>query len=50
MTTLVNSPELRARLGRAARERILAIASPEIYAANLNALIGDVLEQQVHVS
>jgi glycosyltransferase involved in cell wall biosynthesis len=50
MAMLVGSPELRARLGRAARDRILAIASPESYAANLNTLIDDVLERHVHVS
>jgi len=44
MRALVESANLRLRLGSAARARMLAMASPETYARNLNALIEDVME------
>jgi glycosyltransferase involved in cell wall biosynthesis len=44
MCALVQSPDLRARMGAAARERMLTIASPDTYAAKLHALIKDVQE------
>ena len=44
MAALVGSPDLRLRMGCAARDRMLAIASPETYARNLSALIEDVME------
>ena len=47
MRTLVSSSDLRLRMGCAARDRMLAIASPDTYARNLNALIEDVLESHV---
>jgi alpha-maltose-1-phosphate synthase len=47
MRTLVQSPDLRARMGAAARERMLMMASPDLYAAKLNSLIEDV--QETHV-
>lgn len=47
LATLVRSPELRLRMGRAARERMLAMASPGTYARNLQALIEDVMESHV---
>jgi glycosyltransferase involved in cell wall biosynthesis len=47
---LVGSPGLRERMGRAARDRMLAIASPQTYASHLNALVEDVLERDVRAS
>jgi glycosyltransferase involved in cell wall biosynthesis len=47
LTTLVRSPELRLRMGRAARERMLAMASRENYARALQALIEDIMESHV---
>jgi glycosyltransferase involved in cell wall biosynthesis len=44
MRALVQSPDLRARMGAAARERMLTIASPDTYAEKLNALIKHVQE------
>jgi glycosyltransferase involved in cell wall biosynthesis len=44
MRALAQSPDLRARMGAAARERMLTIASPDTYAAKLNALITDAQE------
>jgi glycosyltransferase involved in cell wall biosynthesis len=44
MRTLVQSPDLRVRMGAAARNRMLAMASPDTYAAQLNALIKHVQE------
>ena len=43
--SLVDSPELRARLGAAARARIRAWAFPEPYAAKLGAIIDNVLDR-----
>jgi glycosyltransferase involved in cell wall biosynthesis len=50
MRTLVDSAELRVRMGHAARDRMLSIASPEIYARNLNTIIERILEQYVQPS
>jgi glycosyltransferase involved in cell wall biosynthesis len=44
MRTLIQSAELRVRMGHAARDRMLSIASPQVYARNLHALIDGVLE------
>jgi len=44
LRTLVDTPALRFRLGAAARERMLAIASPENYAAKLSAIVAHVVE------
>jgi glycosyltransferase involved in cell wall biosynthesis len=50
MRTLIDSAELRVRMGHAARDRMLSIASPEIYARNLNTIIERILEQHVQPS
>ena len=47
MRALAQSPDLRARMGAAARERMLTIASPDTYAAKLKALITDAQESHV---
>jgi glycosyltransferase involved in cell wall biosynthesis len=47
MLALVQSANLRLRMGSAARARMLAMASPETYARNLRALIEDVMESHV---
>jgi len=50
MRTLVQSADLRLRMGGAARERMLAKASPETYARNLSALIEGVMESHVRTA
>lgn len=47
MRTLVQSSDLRARMGAAARDRMLTIASPDGYASKLSALIKHVQESHV---
>jgi len=50
LATLVQSADLRLRMGRAARERMLAIASPAAYAHKLQAVIEHVMERHVQRS